>query len=140
MKEIIQLYSDQHARALACVSEIRVHMKDPVSTEANAHDLRMILARLAGVLVAHLKSEDQFLYPALIASSNSQTSTTAKKFFDEMGVITPLVLDFMDKWRPIGEIEKDPKGFIAACHPILEALGRRIEAEEKHLYPLCNDD
>lgn len=132
----IRLYCDQHSRALQCTQNIAALLGSPAEVKANANEIRLLLAYLAGVLKPHFTSEDRLLYPTLIASHDQKISEVASRFWDEMGGITKSVESFLVQWRTLGEIEKHPGEFAAACQALFQALKNRIDAEERELYPL----
>ena len=132
----IVVYRDQHAKALSFVSEIIPCLESPDTAKKNAGGLRLSLSKLLGVLKSHLTSEDTFLYPKLMNDPDPKVSETAKAYWNEMGSLSPKVVEFVDKWRQAGTIEKEPAVFIRECEAVIAALGSRIEREEKILYPL----
>ena len=132
----IAVYRDQHAKALSFVSEIVPHLESAEAVKQHAGALRLSLSKLLGVLKSHLASEDTFLYPRLMNDPDPKVSETAKAYWNEMGNLAPKVVEFVDKWRQAGTIEKEPAVFIRECQAVFAALGSRIEREEKLLYPL----
>lgn len=136
MKPTIDLYENQHARALQCAGEISAIIGLAKDLKSEANQVRLLLAQLAGVLKPHFMSEDHLVYPMLISSKDPKVSEIAQRFWNEMGSITDVVNTFMTRWRTTGEIENDPENFKAECQSIFAALKNRIDAEEKELYPL----
>ncbi len=136
MTEMVVFFRDQHVRALTCAQAIMGITESEDQAMNKAEDIRFLLAQLTGILKPHLASEDHILYPALMASKDAYTAQTAKSFWEEIGPITQAVIAFLELWRRPGQIEKDPAKFKSESDAIFAALKKRIDAEEKELYPL----
>ncbi len=100
--------------------------------------VRTLLSTLSGKLMMHLAMEDQFLYPSLMENSNNQIKTTAARFSTEMGDLVKVFKDYSDKWLNPSTIKANPEAFIKESHDIFLALRRRIEREDRELYPLVD--
>ena len=103
-------------------------------------EVRNLLSTLSGKLMMHLAMEDQFLYPNLMESNDSQIQTTAARFSTEMGDLVKVFKDYSEKWLTPSSIKANPDTFIKDSHDIFQALLRRIEREDRELYPLVDQE
>lgn len=97
-----------------------------------------LLKHFDGLLTAHLNSEDTFLYPGMIASSDSATAETARRFSQEMGGLIGTYSDFAKRWIDEAAIRNSPGDFRSDWRALLGALSARIERENAQLYPLAD--
>lgn len=128
-------YKEQHKDLLAMAGSLQA-MLNVQGLSQNADAARKCLGEIAGKLNVHLAMEDQVLYPALLKGA-SDTSAMAQRFIDEMGGIKAAFGAYLAAWPGAGVIQKDPQGFISQTKGIIEALHKRIRAEENELYPLA---
>lgn len=84
-------------------------------------------------LLAHLKAEDEQLYPALKkeAEKNDGLKRTLDLFAREMETISKEALNFLDKYMGGGSGLEFARDFGRLC----ANLGQRIRKEESILYP-----
>ena len=130
--DLIRTLKTQHESVLGIVSEI-----DEALRRRDEIEVRALLTRLQGPLLAHLELEDRQLYPALIvggqAPEQEQLSVTAKLFAADMLSISDALEDFFRRNRPETlELTKFEPDF----REIVAILLERVTAEEKTLYPL----
>ncbi|HHW01056.1 MAG TPA: hemerythrin domain-containing protein [Clostridiaceae bacterium] len=104
--------------------------------ERDAANIATQISILAGKLKIHLSTEDEFMYPALLDSSNSELVNVAKEFIGEMGGISREFAEYKDRYNTKTKILNDPKGFLQETERIFKILENRIEKENKILYPL----
>ena len=98
-------------------------------------DLEAVRHDLASSLIHHLRSEDQFVYPELLASDDPRVRATARQFVVEMGGLSDAFRAYTAKWDAEG-IARDWSGFRADSIAILKQLSQRIVRENRDLYPL----
>ncbi len=96
------------------------------------------LARLLGVLRVHLAEEDEFLYPALIATNDGIAAELAERYRVEMGSLAWDVEDFMRHWSSSAVIAQSFEAFQSDLDRILGALAARIKRENVSLYPVAD--
>lgn len=132
MPAIAQLRAE-HASLIRLATEMSGLMAADNPQPAAISSLRW---RLCRELLAHLTTEDKFLYPALMASSNPQAVRTAGQFSNEMGGLAAAFKLYIEDWT-WDRIANDWSGFCAATQVILTALGNRIRRENEILYPLA---
>ncbi len=129
-----QKYQDQHQDLLAMAGALDALLVQG-TLEKEGGPARHLLGELAGKLTVHLAMEDKVLYPTLLNSGRKEASDLAQRYMDEMGGIKQAFTAYLAAWPSAGAIQKDAAGFIAQSKGIIAAVGKRIAAEEKHLYP-----
>ena len=90
---------------------------------------------LAGKLNIHMKTEDKFLYPELINSSNNNLRNISKEYSEEMGSIHIIFTEFKNQFNTKNKILNDKDKFLIESKKVLKLLENRIEKEDKSLYP-----
>lgn len=90
---------------------------------------------LAGKLNIHMKTEDKFLYPELINSSNTNLRNISKEYSEEMGSIHIIFTEFKNQFNAKNKILNDKDKFLIESKKVLKLLENRIEKEDKSLYP-----
>jgi hemerythrin-like domain-containing protein len=97
---------------------------------------RAVLASLGQALRTHLALEDQEIYPGLIraaeVSNDEKMLESARLFANNMMRITEALQDFVSRHETDFHLER----FRAGWRTLSDVLARRIESEEKTLYPL----
>jgi hypothetical protein len=102
--------------------------------EKSAAVLAVTINRLTAVLKMHLASEDTYLYPALLKSSDERVRRITKTYMDEMGDLSQNYTAFHDAWNTGSKIRADSTGFLRQFHEISAALTIRMDREEQELY------
>ncbi|MCK4739168.1 MAG: hemerythrin domain-containing protein [Deltaproteobacteria bacterium] len=131
----INTYVRQHEQ----IQEIAEEILDIINLntlQQNSDNVRRLLARLAGNIKLHLTIEDESLYPDLLGDTDEKVSGTAKKFKDEMGDINTKFGEYIMKWRTARQIEESNSGFADETIKLFSVIFKRIEKENKELYPL----
>lgn len=93
-----------------------------------------LLSRVRNVLLAHLKLEDDHLYPHLQQSSNEIVRGKAERYRLEMGGLRRQFSDLWDRWSPDGAIASDSGKFHNEWLSFQRALLARIDSEDSDLY------
>jgi len=138
---VIEIYSqkikEQHKEIKAIINELREDVYSEDDIPENTIWIALKLGQLNAVLHAHLKFEDDFLYPCLKESNNKYTAETAAKFSAEMGGLAQKFADYIRQY--IGtphSIREDLKKFVKETASLIDKISARIEAEDKELYEL----
>lgn len=113
--------------------------KFPTAAPLQPVELAKLLARLGAVLTAHLKLEDDSLYPALEQSSDRTIRETALHYRDEMGGLRQRFLDFVGSWGSAAAIAADQDSFMTAWSALRSALEVRMAKEDHGLYAIAED-
>lgn len=95
------------------------------------------LGELAGKVKTHLIQEDRVLYPAFSEHREAKIRETAQRFVREMGGLAGAFDQFRAKYATVKALRENPGQFAADLKRIAGALEKRIQAEERELYPLA---
>ncbi|TYO94421.1 hemerythrin domain-containing protein [Desulfallas thermosapovorans] len=125
----------QHKEILALAASIK-QLSKVHELEAKAMDISMELGKLSGKVSVHLSSEDKFLYPSLLSHPNDKVKAIARRFINEMSGISKVFYDYKTKYLAPSKIKANPEQFSKETDAVFAALQKRIELEEKELYPL----
>jgi hypothetical protein len=108
-----------------------------VATEDGQH-LRRLLGRLSGKLQMHAAMEEKALYPRLIDHEREDVRAVAVRLRNDVGEVYAFVGAFIGRWSEAGAIEKDHTRFAEEAPAVFTLLRRRVEVEERELYPLAD--
>lgn len=103
-----------------------------------AEQVRPLLTKLTDVLRAHLKLEDDHLYPAMLAAVDPEVRATAEAFQAEMGGLAEAFGRFSERWMVPHAVASDPSGFTRDWAGLRSALGGRLNREDGELYALVD--
>ena len=125
MSVLIEEFKKEHSEIIAALNE--VEELGILSKEGQAK-----LMSIKAGLLAHLKKEDEQLYPVLKkeAKNNKQLESTLDLFAIDMEDVSRIVLEFFDKYSE-GDLDME---FQRKFDSLFVALGARIRNEEKILY------
>ena len=98
--------------------------------------IRSTISILTGKLMMHLAMEDHFLYPSLRERNDQRLQTIGEKFFAETSDLMVVFKSYSQKWLNPGSIKENPDSFIRESEELFHLLLRRIDEEDRHLYPL----
>lgn len=126
----------QHDEILAIAGEIAARLQ-PDTLRADTRWVRSLLSALAGKLTIHLAMEDKALYPRLAEADVEDCAALALAFMKEMGGLGAAFAAYNQKWQA-GAIGEDPARFILETREVFGALGKRIERENRQLYPMAD--
>jgi len=104
--------------------------------EDDAANIAKQISILAGKLKMHLGTEDQFMYPELLNSSNLEIRNMAQQYIEEMGNLSAEFAVYKDKYNTRTKILSDKEGFLKETERIFKLLAARVEKEDKYIYPL----
>ena len=124
----------QHTEIAKVMQDMEGLLKLPL--ENKAFELSLKLGELAGKLTFHLQSEDKFLYPSLLSSSDPKIKKIGQEFVNEMGGIAQVFTGYREKYKSAANIKANPQEFMATTGQVFAVLKKRVAAEEQKLYPL----
>lgn len=127
----------QHDEILNVAKEISLSLT-PDKLNDQVNEVRKLLSSLTGKINVHLSMEDNALYPRMIQGNDANIKLTAQKFMTEMGEIKTVFTDYSKKWFSATSIKNSPMEFIKETKAIFAALEKRIQRENKELYPLVD--
>jgi GAF domain-containing protein len=108
-------------------------------TDATAAGSFSLLQRFRSVLLAHLKLEDEWLYPRMSESHNAIVREKAKRYRDEMGDLRAEFDRLWAAWKQEA-MERDFAGWKRAWDAFASRLSKRIEHEDQDLYVAAEAD
>jgi len=106
------------------------------SVDDNIKDIANNINSLSGKLKMHLMSEDEFLYPTLMQSSNKVVRDTAWAFNEEMGGLAATMNAFVQNFNTPQKILQDGNSFRIESRKIFRAVRDRINREDAGLFTL----
>lgn len=116
------------------------YLADEVGKEDRAANIVPLLRRLRTVLLAHLKLEDDWLYPRLLQSSNGIVRGKADRYRREMGGIRAQFEELWNAWKGEGAIAADFAGWQSEWRSVHQAIEARIRTEDDDLYLAAEAD
>lgn len=130
------MLKSQHLMIRRLVNELeaQVHSGDVLS---QAFELSLKIGKLSGTLVLHLKSEDEFLYPSLLKSTDPAVRRTAEAFNREMGTLAQEFMGYKSQYMLASNIKADIQKFIGDTQKIVKALKNRLDREDLSIYQLA---
>lgn len=132
----MDLLKSQHTTIRQMVNEVEQGVNSGDVT-GQAFDLSLKIGKLSGILVLHLKSEDEHLYPSLKSSSNEKVRKIAEQLNQEMGSLSAEFMEYKRTYMLASKIKEEPQKFIAESKKIVAALKNRLNTEDQKLYPLA---
>lgn len=130
---------EQHETIVELTSTISAYLS-PHGVRNNVHDVCTHMARLSGTLSVHLNMEDQSLYPGLLEDPRLEVSTLARGFMQEMGGIANTLASHRRRWGSSRAILDRPETFVDETIHLFTVLRKRIDRENRELYPLMERD
>lgn len=125
----------QHTEILELANKLYAY-KNEQQVRNNAFEISLLLGQVSGKIKIHMTSEDRFLYPALSNHTDAKVRTISTKFADEMGDLAKAFETYKTKYLNSQEISSNPAVFLHETQAVLTALAKRIEKENRELYPL----
>ena len=128
MSQLIQNLKSEHHALVEILK--RVQVIGPSQSES-----KQLLLEVKKSLLAHLKKEDQELYPKLkeAAKQNEEIDRKVNNFGKDMEEITKFTLQFFDKME---SNQYSPIEYAKDFGKLVTILSSRISREKNILYPL----
>lgn len=114
-----------------------VNLVDRIDAPDQAYPITVELAKLAKLLRVHLATEDEWFYPAMIASDEPVAAALAATYRDEVGGIAEAVEAFIAQWNSSAVIAMGFDRFRIDLIAMLRRIEQRIGREDDELYPLA---
>lgn len=127
-------FRSQHREMLDLVNQMSSQLG---AAGAQAESIRKGLSKLAGKLLLHLAMEDKSLYPKLKVAPDPKVRETAARFTAEMGGLAATFTAYNAKWTA-ALVTAQPDAFVRETRAVFSALAKRIDGEERGLYPLLD--
>ncbi|HET9097550.1 MAG TPA: hemerythrin domain-containing protein [Candidatus Baltobacteraceae bacterium] len=116
------------------------YLVEEVGKEQHPAAIAPLLRRLRTVLIAHLKLEDDWLYPRLAQSANGIVRGKADRYRREMGGLRKHFEDLWAQWSPEGAVAADFQTWQQQWHEFRDAIELRITTEDDDLYVAAEAD
>ena len=116
------------------------YLADELNTEERAASIVPLLRRLRTVLLAHLKLEDDWLYPRLLQSANGIVRGKAERYRREMGGLRKQFDELWSTWSADGAVAENFLGWQREWRVFREAIDARILTEDNDLYVAAEAD
>jgi len=103
----------------------------------DAYPIALLLARWVSLLRSHLASEDEWLYPTLVALGGPCAAERVRAFETDMGHLAQRLESFDRRWPSSAVIAADFDRFRDEAFALFADFDRRIEREDRILYPIA---
>ena len=103
----------------------------------DAYPIALQMTAWVSLLRSHLASEDEWFYPAMIASFDDRVSATAAEFQVDMGDLAERLEAFERRWSSSAVIRTRFARFRTEAFALFAAFDQRIAREDHMLYPLA---
>lgn len=104
--------------------------------EDNLMEITLHINKLAGLLNIHLLSEDDYMYPALKESMDTELKAMAESYSLEMGDLVTEFTAYKNRYNTKNKVLADSKNFLPMTKEVLNKIKNRIEKEDNKLYAL----
>lgn len=99
-------------------------------------DITLHINKLAGLLNIHLLSEDDFMYPALRDSKDTEIKNLASSYSDEMGGLVTEFTEYKNRFNTKNKVLAAEAEFRPMTKTVLGKIKSRMDKENKNLYRL----
>ena len=124
----LRIQHDQIIKITSEITKVFIIDKDSVN-------IFQLFSQLTKILLEHLTSEDDTLYPLMLKSDDLYTKKIAKEFQIEMGDIAPFYIDFTKKYSSSSIIEENIDECYNDTKELFKQLIHRIIRENNILFP-----
>lgn len=128
----VQTCRDQHT--------VLRFLADEVGKERRSSAVAPLLRRFRAILIAHLKLEDNWLYPRLAQSGNGIVRSKAERYRSEMGGLRERFENLWTRWSSEGAVSADFEAWQREWRQFREAIESRIDTEDHDLYVAAETD
>lgn len=125
----------QHSEIIDLAGYILNDIKNN-TVDKNIEQVVKSINTISGKLKIHLLSEDEYLYPNLLSSSDTALNMFGKKYYEEMNEVSKGYDEYKAKYNTSSKLKQNIIDFKEDTERIFSALSNRVEREEKELYPL----
>lgn len=129
------IYTSKHDAIKEILEEIKLFEE---AGARKADEIARRIGKFSVIIQMHLAGEDKYLYPYLLKSSEPKTRAITSAYMAEMKQIEGDFLHFLAKFKTPDSIRKDFYSFQNDFLKINAAIRRRMEREERELYPLAS--
>ena len=126
----------QHRDILKFIEEIDTYLRNGES------DLAMLLSMLKTnqpLIMGHVRKEDERFYPELLRTAEEKRLAAVmyagKVFCESMKDVTRKVAGFLKMYEDVEDVKNGEEGFREDLLEVITTLKKRIDSEERGLYP-----
>ncbi|MDH5582126.1 MAG: hemerythrin domain-containing protein [Bdellovibrionales bacterium] len=134
----VKLVMKDHQILNELLGQISIFLNED-TIKNNIDHVILVLNKITKTIDMHLKLEDEYIYPSLIACDIPHISKTAKEFQKEMRTLSDQYKTFSQKWHSLDTIKNDLKVFTKELVEIVYSFSDRLDREEKELYILLDE-
>jgi GAF domain-containing protein len=116
------------------------YLTEEITKEQRPSNVTPLLRRLRTVLVAHLKLEDDWLYPRFARSANDVVRSKAEHYQREMRGLRGHFDEIWKKWSAEGAIAADFDSWREDWSAFVQAFEKRMASEDDDLYVAADAD
>jgi hemerythrin-like domain-containing protein len=128
-----RVYREQH-----CMLRTLLENIPAAASSLDEAVVRPSLVRFAGVVRAHLRLEDEYLYPALFRHDDPSVRHVARRLRDTWGGLAETFEALYARWMEPGAIVGRAAEFLEEWTAFASALRARIEEEDTALFDLLD--
>ena len=133
--QTLETYRSNHAKLLEMIEELRTVMTvDNLKIRPNAKTAYQLVCNLADEVKEHLAEEDKGLYPSLLIHEDPTVKSIAWGFISGEKPLRKTFDEYHKKWLKNCDFNFTDD-FVAETNEIFDLLTKRIEREEKVLFP-----
>ncbi|MGI6451462.1 MAG: hemerythrin domain-containing protein [Desulfitobacteriia bacterium] len=134
---VTDLVKLQHQQIRKALQELQEDVYNEEDVKKNQLWIALRIGTLTGILLMHLKYEDEYLYPVLLQHPKEEVRKMSEQYIREMGNLSKVFEDYKAKYLKVpNSIRENSSQFIAETNAILYAISKRVEKEEHELFPL----
>ncbi len=134
----IEMLRSQHDGLVEQVDSI-VKFINENKNAFNEEMLRELLTNLSAELELHLLIEDDLLYPALMKDSTASIRNVAHVLSNELGGFKETFKRYKAKWIGQETMVESLEAFISETETMATLLRKKIDKENKQLFPLLEN-
>lgn len=127
-------YHEQHSGIHSQLADLKRRL-EPAAFAADPAQARQSLVTLAARLNIHLAFEDKALYPPLLGNADPAVQSLTRRYMDEMGGLKEALAAHLKRWLTLQKVQDEPGTFQDETRSLLQALERRLAAEDQEFYP-----
>ncbi len=131
----IDKYRTDHVEIMRLVAGLKQLVLAGVEKQPDTIAQKVVA--ISSTIKLHLAIEDQVLYPALKRSSLPEVAKTALRFQQEMGPIAVDFSAFARRWNTGHKVVAEPGVMRLDAIAMVERIHRRMQQENRELYPLA---
>ncbi|HHV64450.1 MAG TPA: hemerythrin domain-containing protein [Peptococcaceae bacterium] len=134
---VTDLVKLQHQQIRKALQELQEDVYNEEEVKENQLWIALRIGTLTGILLMHLKYEDEYLYPVLLQHPKEEVRKMSERYIKEMGNLSEVFENYKAKYlKEPNSIKENSSQFIADTNAILYAISKRVEKEEHELFPL----